>query len=72
MLIDSWSPRLRGGETYEEASKRDGRNSKSLMEAGGHVVLHTWESDHFKEIFGFNCSEVDTEDPEIRAEYDAR
>ncbi|WZZ53054.1 hypothetical protein YC2023_053161 [Brassica napus] len=33
----------RGGETYEEASKRDRRNSQSLMEVGGHVV---------KEIFG--------------------
>ncbi|WZZ71835.1 hypothetical protein YC2023_083205 [Brassica napus] len=33
----------RGGETYEEASKRDKRNSQGLMEAGGHVV---------KEIFG--------------------
>ncbi|KAF3582985.1 hypothetical protein DY000_02033152 [Brassica cretica] len=32
----------RGGETYEEASKRDRRNSQSLMEVGGHVVLHTW------------------------------
>ncbi|WZZ33489.1 hypothetical protein YC2023_016890 [Brassica napus] len=41
-----------GGETYEEASKRDRRNSQGLMEAGGHVVLHTWKSDQVKEIFG--------------------
>ncbi|KAF2546108.1 hypothetical protein F2Q70_00020591 [Brassica cretica] len=38
----------RRGETYEEASKRDRRNSQGLMEAGGHVVLHTWKSDYVK------------------------
>ncbi|WZZ36756.1 hypothetical protein YC2023_020157 [Brassica napus] len=33
----------RRGETYEEASKRDKRNSQGLMEVGGHVVKEIFD-----------------------------
>ncbi|WZZ58708.1 hypothetical protein YC2023_058815 [Brassica napus] len=47
----------RRGETYEEASKRDRRNSQGLMEAGGHVAASIRKKD-FRAVFDLQSQGV--------------